>query len=426
MDKPEVLVHIATPATRANDHLYRSLADAYLAFEPCPPNQGAVEEEALPVPVRSQSSRAASSQGQPPVIKSMDSYGSFPSLLNSGDPSSDQHHSENHEVHSSVDDVSISRLERLERMQSRWKEQRTPRSSLVEGHRQSTSALIVPAEESTVIEDTQQAFQAMESQLPDYMSTTSEEASEDDADDYVDQDVTLGANEVQGAEINRFPFAPSSGNVQAQSHLDTSVLDEEQPVTEKTLKAVATETTTHAALPQRSTVSVRVESKETSQAEHPETRAHSVDFASLLSTVCPPPPQITIMAPGTLPSQITPYLEKLKQQNPGRFKPKAALRGLQADERGHWRVECRLWPKHVQHQFWTFLQQDIESGRLGWGVTLHRDPVRMRLGLVRLYCWGETVEHVWLALWLHSGGRVWSTGAAWLDGGDIEVLKTPG
>lgn len=431
MDKPEVLVHISTPATRANDDLYRTLADAYLAFEPNRPNQMAAYEEALPAPAGSSLNRAASSQGLPrvsttaiPVLTSMDSYGSFPSYLNSGDRSTDQPHSENYEGHSSPEDVSISRLERLERIQSRWKEHSTPRSSLAKGRRQRTSTFVAPAEETIFIEDTQQAIQAMQSQLPDNMSTTSEEASEDNTDDFVDQDVTLGANEVMGTNTNRAPFGPLSGNVQAESHLDASQ-NQEQPASQRSLKAEAAERTIQEPSSQHSIVSVDVESKEISHAGQLESDAYRVDFDSLSSIVCPPPPKITIIAPGTLPSQITPYLDKLKQENPGRFKTKAALRALVADERGHWRVDCRLWPKRVQHQFWTFLQKDVSSGRLGWGVTLHRDPMRMRLGLVRFYCWGETVEHAWLALWLHSRGRVWSTGATWLDGGDVEILSIP-
>ncbi|KAF2442103.1 hypothetical protein P171DRAFT_433673 [Karstenula rhodostoma CBS 690.94] len=431
MDKPEVLVHISTPATRANDDLYRSLADAYLAFEPHQPDESAADEESLPVPAGSQSNFAASSQAPPtgpatavPVLTSMDSYGSFPSHLNSGDQSSDKNHSEDYEIPSSPEDVSISRLEQLERIQSRWKGQQTPQPSLAKSRRQSTSVLIAPAERSIFIEDTQQAFQAMESQLPDDMSTTSEEASEDSADESIDQEVTLGANEVAGPDTDRTPFGPSSGNVQAESHLDASQ-DQDQPVTQTSLKTNAIAGAIQAPSSQQSIISVDAESKEISQAGQPEIPAHRVDFDSLPSIVCPPPPKITIIAPGRLPSQITPYLDKLKQDNPGRFKTKVALRALEADERGHWRVECRLWPKHVQHQFWTFLQKDVESGRLGWGVTLHRDPMRMKLGLVRFYCWGEIVEHVWLALWLHSGGRVWSTGAAWLDGGDVEILNIP-
>ncbi|KAF9735775.1 hypothetical protein PMIN06_002141 [Paraphaeosphaeria minitans] len=429
MDNSEVLVHISTPATRANDDLYRSLADAYLAFEPHHLNNKAGDEEALPRHVGSQSNRTRPSQRLPlgsatavSVLTSMDSYGSFPSHLHSGD-SSDQHHSVNYEAHSSPEDVSISRLERLERMQSRWKEQPTARSSLAKDRRQTTSIVIAPVEESIFIEDTQQAIQAMESQLPDDMSTASEEAFEDDADDSVDQDVTLGATEVARPDIDRTPFKPSSGNLQTEPQLDAP--DEDQSATQKSHKTDAPERTTQAPSSQHSIISVDEESKETSQKGQPGIQAYRVDFDSLPSTVCPPSPKITIIAPSTLPSQITPYLDQLKQENPGRFKTKVALRALEADERGHWCVDCRLWPKHVQHQFWNFLQKDVESGRLGWGVTLHRDPMRMRLGLVRLYCWGETVEQTWLALWLHSGGRVWSTGAVWLDGGDVEVLSIP-
>lgn len=455
MDNPEVLVHISTPATRANDDLYQSLASAYLEFESHQQHQtqlDVVDSEELPELASERPQHHSSGDEQrsgpdneAPKFPSMDSYGSFPSHMTSGDLSSDPYGSQKHKIVSSMEDLSISRLERLERIQTRWKQQRTPRSSLDD--RRKSNSIFLPANESSFIEDTQEAFQALESQLMDDLSTTSEDPEESADDDGV-------LDEETGTQNTRSPFLPSSGNIQAQTHDTTHLPDTlvnvpssnnaaNSPRLHTTRSAGTTRMTptdrqwlkpsqaldvvavekTRVLSSQRSIISA-VNSREASQVSHRDDPSHNLSFDLLSTVVSPPPSEITIEAPDTLPSQVTPHLEELKQQNMGRFKPKTTMRILEADERGHWKVDCRLWPKYVQYDFWLALQKDVGEGRLGWGVTLHRDAVRMRLGLVRLYCWGEIAEHMWLILWLHSGGRVWSTGAAWVDADDVEVITT--
>jgi hypothetical protein len=69
----------------------------------------------------------------------------------------------------------------------------------------------------------------------------------------------------------------------------------------------------------------------------------------------------------------------------------------------------------------------VANGRLGWGVTLHREPAKgHELGLVRLYCWGEIVEHIWLALWLCSDGKISAFGSKWVDAGEKLVVEIAG
>jgi hypothetical protein len=41
---------------------------------------------------------------------------------------------------------------------------------------------------------------------------------------------------------------------------------------------------------------------------------------------------------------------------------------------------------------------------------------------VRLYCWGEVVEHFWLLLWLCSNGMVASLGLRWIDADGVAVV----
>lgn len=489
MDQPEVLVHVSAPASRLNDDLFRSLADAYLDFEPHEPRQypRAIPDDGvlLPLsnPVIAPQYHPPSSSGQrqalvmsghvAPAIPSMDSYGSFPSFVTSGDPSSDDQGPKIIKVPSSLEaeyqeeeeEVAISRLERLERIQARWKQQ-TPRSGPANNR-----SLLLPVDNGPFLEDTQQAFAAVESQLMDSLSTTSEEEEEEaemeeDAiplyDDGEDWGVTLG----EELETTREPIVPhaeprveESLVMPLQSSEQTEVQSTQPTKSSQNTHIYTTPSSTHCSISmvsietttrpqtrsqtrsqtrpqtqsriqlspsQQSIVSAKLDSKEISPLIALEESACAVNFKKLPTTVSPiaANAKVSMESPGTLPSQITPYLEKLKQQVSERFQPKDP-KALKPDDRGCWRIDCQLWPKHVQHGFWCALQKDVESGRLGWGITLHRDAARMRLGQVRLYCWGEIAEHIWLSLWLHSGGRVRSTGAVWMDADDEEIMTIP-
>ena len=430
MDQPEaeVLVHVSAPATRASDDLFRSLADAYLGFEPREPRQ---QQE----PTVDQASDNAAL-----AIPSMDSYGSFPSFA---------------EGEGEGEEASATRLECLEHIQARWK-QRTPTSG-----RASNRSLLLSADEGTFIGDTQQAFAATESQLVDTLSTTSEEEDADAEDEAIppcndeteEWDVTLGAE----LERSRAPFMPQAESrveeppaIPIQSMRQTKAKSAQlakpsqntymhttHSSTRHSVSAVSIETRTRSQTrsqtrllsSQQSTVSTELNNKETSRLLPLEDTAHAghtVNFETLPTTVTPLPENIKVSmkSPDSLPSQVTPYLEKLKRQIPERFQPKDP-KTLKLDDRGYWRIDCRPWPQHVQHGFWSALQGDVESGRLGWGITLHRDAASMRLGQVRLYCWGEIAEHVWLSLWLHSGGRVKNTGAVWMDADNKEIMTIP-
>lgn len=465
MDRPEVLVHISTPATRANDDLYQSLADAYLEFEPhrdSEPQKDVIhggnssQAQHLPDSQNHTSSQheVLDSGNAPPFIRSMDSYGSFPSYITSGDHSGNQADPEATDAPSSSEDISISRLEQLERIQNKWKQQKPPRSSLVGETRKNKSGLPSSVEASTFLEDTQQAFADIASQLTDELSTTSEEEGS-----ILGDEETPDASGRIETELSRVPYAPSPGNgkvelrtstspptpanippsaqsikkpIRQSARLAKSVLDSyvdsDQPDMQRSIRSPSIEHRAGSQIRPAPTQQLITSGKESRKDDALSSLGNkaplTVSFSELPVTVTPPSAQISIESPSTLPSQITPYLEGLKQQDSARFNPKT-VRTLKPDERGHWRVDCRLWPKHVQLEFWSALQDDVQSGRLGWGVTLHREVARMRLGLVRLYCWGEIVEHIWLSLWQHSGGRVWSTGAVWVDANEVETVTIP-
>jgi hypothetical protein len=158
-------------------------------------------------------------------------------------------------------------------------------------------------------------------------------------------------------------------------------------------------------------------------------------FGSLPTEVIPPAPEVGTTKSATWPSQSTPIMEAMvtNEGNIGRYNPKMLMRRPEMDERGFWRIETSSWPRKIQHQFWTSMVTHIRKGHFGWGITMHREPRLFddgtiddsELGLVRLYCWGELVEHTYLFLWLSSAGKVLNSGLQWIDADNLVVVHMP-
>ncbi|KAF2681851.1 hypothetical protein K458DRAFT_420227 [Lentithecium fluviatile CBS 122367] len=388
-EEREILVHISAPATRQKDDLYRELANAYLEFEPHETDDGL--------------SRINPGRGgaTPNVNSSKDSYGSFPSQIESGDHSSSQNQA-NVRLSSSLNEDSeldTSRLGQLERIHARWRRS-TAGTGVASVRPSSAKAPLSSAFSDTAfIDDTQLAYQALESQLLDNPSATSQDTSDDES------------------KVARIPSPQSVGDpqsarrttVQKASLSSDGIEADPSPPHAETSAAII-----HHDFPN--------DPKPQVQSQDPDFQACS--FQHLPVEVYPPPPTVTVQAPGKLPSQITRYLGTLKEQNPSRFKPSGKFRALDQDERGHWAVDSSAWPYSLQSRFWTSLAEHVGSGKLGWGVTLHRDASHPReLGLIRLYCWGEIVEHIWLALWLCSEGKISNSGPKWIDAEDHVVIQ---
>jgi hypothetical protein len=390
----EILVHISTPATRQNDDLYRSLADAYLDFEP-QRRHGRGPERALNRLEESTNSR--SKNNVPPTESSVlstsrDSYGSFPSYMSSGGLPRDET-----QATGDGSNPTSSRLARLDRIHKAWKEKTTPKSSFNHGAGLASRILHTPEEnDTTFIENTQLGAQALQSQLQDGYSTTDEDTSEDEAEpeiapvlgsSLVTTETTTTQTTYNTIASTQVLPKPALGNISAnQKLLRAPVLS--RPNVQPPLK------------------------KRKTDEELP--NAH--DFSKLPADAFPPAPEITTERPGRLPSQVTKHLAALKMQNPKRFKLSKRYGTPRYDDRGHWATDCSRWPAATQKEFWDSIHEHVSSGRLGWGVTLYRDAKSSNtLGQVRMYCWAEIVEYTWLLLWLCSKGQIVGSGSKWID-----------
>ena len=417
----EILVHISAPATRQTDDLYRNLADAYLGFEPYehPPGSASSRPNAQSKPIISNhdapqaSSREILNEipGNTSMLStSKESYGSFPSHLSSDDHL--KHLSQDHDFDSAPRTTpTSSRLAQLEHMHRKWKDQATPRSSFHKGQKNFNDALPSSDDVDTAfIEDTQLAVQALQSQLFDSYLATSEDASEVD-------------NEPM--EDTRLSTSSSDSEDVAQSFVDMTAT---RPAT--TVEAKRARSDRQGEVHPNGPTSVNHIEFEVTQtrkgAADPSTASKSTTFAGIPFSAFPPAPKVSTTRPGKLPLQVTKHLAAIRAQNPLRFNPSIKLRVLDLDERGYWSVNCSNWAAKLQFDFWSSLSEDVISGRLGWGTTLHRtSQSSATLGQVRLYCWGETVEHLWLTLWLCSHGEISGSGSKWYDADNIVVFEVP-
>ncbi|KAF2186833.1 hypothetical protein K469DRAFT_705354 [Zopfia rhizophila CBS 207.26] len=419
----KILVHISASFTRQNDDLYRSLADAYFDFKP----HQRESTEGL----------EATKQPEGPlqiVTTSEDSYGSFPSFVS---PAKQRKSPEITIVRPFSESGEAltqqrSRLEQLDRIQARWRRPKDLNSSAVLAKRKSTDQIYTSSgNKSTIfIEDTQLAAQALESQLHENLSTTSEDTSED---------------EIGTAPQNDNEVPPRSSISRTEDILPSRNLVEVPSVPLPTSKTLLAKKVTSISFSpdlvrgessqgQEAISQADIDREQNMEMIEREIPIQDLDFSELPHEAFPPAPRISMACPGTLPSQITKCLGAIKWQNPDRFKPATRLRHLEPDERGHWLVETAEWPYKHQHEFWSSLCEHVCSGDFGWGVNLYREPRGSgkmvqrdprAVGQVCLYCWGEIVEHTWLYLWLCSGGRLSGSGSSWLDADNTAVIQMP-
>ncbi|KAI0432963.1 hypothetical protein F5Y09DRAFT_114205 [Xylaria sp. FL1042] len=146
--------------------------------------------------------------------------------------------------------------------------------------------------------------------------------------------------------------------------------------------------------------------------------SHGFTYESL--EIRPPEPPIaeSYIEPEEL---ITPGLRKLGHDVglPSRFRPREQTRDLSPYERGHWLVDCSSWDPQLKRNAWAFLANYIGTGIAGWGVWCRRDPDFREL---RVYCWGSVVAHIYYVLWLSSHREILFTGSSWLDAERAKII----
>jgi hypothetical protein len=98
-------------------------------------------------------------------------------------------------------------------------------------------------------------------------------------------------------------------------------------------------------------------------------------------------------------------------------------RPIKKFEMGHWVIKTRLWASKLQLSFWKDLTRQIVLRQAGISTWCTRAPETDQLGTVKVYCWGEIVEHLYLFLFTISDTGVSSQEVCWLDGHNEIVVR---
>ncbi|KAI1423978.1 hypothetical protein F5Y12DRAFT_755000 [Xylaria sp. FL1777] len=146
--------------------------------------------------------------------------------------------------------------------------------------------------------------------------------------------------------------------------------------------------------------------------------SHGFTYESLEIRPPEPPTSELSIEPQEL---ITEGLKKLGDDIglPSRFRPQEQARELRPYERGHWLLDCSSWEPRLKRNAWAFLANYIGTGIAGWGVWCKRDQDFREM---RAYCWGSVVAHIYYVLWLSSHREVVFTGSSWVDAEGAKVI----
>lgn len=146
--------------------------------------------------------------------------------------------------------------------------------------------------------------------------------------------------------------------------------------------------------------------------------SHGFKYESLELYAPEPPVSTSRVEPHNF---ITPNLDSLAKslETEKPFRPKEQTRDLRPTERGYWLLDCTTWNAKLRRDAWAFLANYIGTGAAGWGVSCRRDADFL---WVRTYCWGTVVPHLYFLLYLATQREVLFTGASWIDGDEKTVI----
>jgi hypothetical protein len=166
-------------------------------------------------------------------------------------------------------------------------------------------------------------------------------------------------------------------------------------------------------------------------------RAHndklSATLANLPQTINSPHPTSEYLRLEGTGTSMTQTLKTVISQKDflERYRPATVSREPSAFERGFWRIDTASWSAETQLEFWEFMQGFVGRGRAGIATACTRNVMpdgtvdagnHDRLGVVRLYCWGELVKPIFLLAYLGSKGFVRTVNPQWISAATGQVV----
>lgn len=456
----EILVHVTAPSRVADDATYRSLANAYLAFQPT--TRSSVAAPTIPCsPVQAPSAhatRAPQQQRQPQWDHKQAFTGSFYS------------DSQDISFESVLDNRSSPRL-RARAQQPATPSPTKTRSGNSQANRQLPSQIAdsYPMPDTDVFNVT--PTRVLQRYLGSHARASTSPASASEVTPRPAREITITSSLPTSDTTN-----PKSSPENPRTRTGTVIPVTPLAPTSTTLKRKEPPQdqdydTTHissSAHSNPSTASLCRAESDPLPSKRPKldgvnsllslARSSSDSCATATTTTTNPPPnsQLQRPQPPLLPSQttltsleirppspevsiaslhpddlISPKLAKLAQDLSSRYRPQpatstatAAARTLEPLERGYWLIDCSTWTDETRIDTWSFLTNYLRSGLAGWGVWCRRSEDWRR---IKLFGWAHVAKHTYLLLYLASGRAVKATGARWVDAdGETRLVVGPG
>ncbi|KAK9383174.1 uncharacterized protein V2V93DRAFT_364449 [Kockiozyma suomiensis] len=96
----------------------------------------------------------------------------------------------------------------------------------------------------------------------------------------------------------------------------------------------------------------------------------------------------------------------------------------QEHEHGFWRINVSTWTADEKIRFWKNVSRVVESGRIGWvRMVIEADSQSSDGDVVRFYCFGKVVVHIWMFLVIMSDRRVIRSEVTWIDSCGRTVIQ---
>lgn len=93
---------------------------------------------------------------------------------------------------------------------------------------------------------------------------------------------------------------------------------------------------------------------------------------------------------------------------------------------------CPTWTEAEFQAFWRNMSRLVRLGKCGWGCRLVKEADHEastetgQMWRITMFCWGEVVGHVWLALWILSDKLTAQTPMQWISGDGSVVIEMSG
>lgn len=470
----EILVHITAPSRATDDAGYRTLAAAYLAFEPgARTSLGPLEHSTAREETTGKLPATEPPLQQPPVpaltadpfVSPELSFGSVAHNLNSpglrrdctrgaGEVSESQSswRAPPSVIEDSIPDnnISIARyssptrilehyLQGFDSSQSNLSSQPLPPAEPISSPTRPADRLSLPAASAaTTLAAAPETVRSLASSLLVIPSTPASTVSKGSAPVVPpvaaisslgpDQQSSSGRPPAETRRSKRKSTGPSETSIIIASSfpgptadaIPSSRADSEPPPPPKRQKRWLSGITTSSLVRSSSDIGPRQQAAKNSKLARRQRARHRADGLEIRA---PEPP----VGCGTLTVSdvVTRKLEKLAQDVDikKRFRPKELRRELRPFERGYWSVDCSAWPDEVKRGAWGFLTNYVSNGDAGWGVWCRREDDYSR---IRLYCWGCAAGHMYLLLYLASRRELNYTRTTWVGGdGQVVVVMDP-